>query len=303
MEFRPLRAFVEVVRQGSFSQAAKTVFATQSTVSKAVKQLEDELGVTLLDRLGHRTTLTAAGEVIYRRGIKLLADRDDLLAELDEVRGLKRGTLRLGLPPVGSSTLFAPLFAVYRQRYPGIEVQLVEEYGSDRLEQRLRSGEIDFTCALLPISPDFEWQLVRREPLVALLPPNHPLGARRSITLAELRDTPFILFGEGFTLHRIIPDACRRAGFEPHVAAYSSQIDFMLELVGAGLGVAFLPRMIASQRRNASVRSVLLKEPDTEWALAMVWRRDAYLSEAAKAWLALMREIHGNARRQISSST
>lgn len=115
MNFRPLRVFVEVVRQGGFSSAAKTVFATQSTVSKAVKQLEDEIGLPLLDRIGHRSVMTPAGEVVYRRGLKLLADRDDLLAELDEIRGVRRGSLRLGLPPVGSSTVFAPLFAIYRQ--------------------------------------------------------------------------------------------------------------------------------------------------------------------------------------------
>src|SRR5271165_3740191 len=96
---RTLRAFVEVVRQGGFSQAAKTVFATQSTVSKAVKQLESEIGVRLLDRVGHASKLTAAGEIVYHRAIRMLAERDDLLMELDELRGLKRGALRLGLPP------------------------------------------------------------------------------------------------------------------------------------------------------------------------------------------------------------
>ena len=103
MELRTLRAFVEVVRQGGFSQAAKTVFATQSTVSKAVKQLEDEIGVPLLDRIGHRSRLTVAGEVVYRRAVKMLAQRDDLIAEIEDLRGLRRGVLRLGLPPVGSS--------------------------------------------------------------------------------------------------------------------------------------------------------------------------------------------------------
>lgn len=288
MEFRPLRAFVEVVRQGGFSQAAKTVFATQSTVSKAVKQLEDEIGVPLLDRIGHRSVLTAAGEVVYRRGVKLLAGRDDMLTELDEIRGLKRGSLRLGLPPVGSSTLFA----VYSQRYPGIEVRLVE-HGSAQLLESLRAGEIDFAGALLPTLEEFDWQTVRREPLVALLPSNHPLVGRRSISLSDLKKTPFILFESGFALHRVILDASRRAGFEPNVVAQSSQIDFMIELVGAGLGAAFLPRMIATQRRNPAVRHVLLDESGTEWIMAMAWRRDAYLSGAAKAWLDLVREIHG----------
>lgn len=291
MEFRPLRAFVEVVRQGGFSQAAKTVFATQSTISKAVKQLEDEVGVPLLDRIGHRSVMTPAGEAVYRRGVKLLADRDDLLAELDEIRGLKRGVLRLGLPPVGSSTLFAPLFAVYRQRYPGIEVRLVE-HGSAQLEERLRAGDIDFAGALLSASEEFDWEPVREEPLVALLPSSHPLCERPSISLMDIRALPFILFDPGFTLHRMILDASRKAGIAPTIAAQSSQIDFMIELVSAGMGVAFLPRMIAAQRRQSTVGYVLLDDPELVWVMAMAWRRGAYLSGAAKAWLDLVREVH-----------
>lgn len=294
MEFRTLRAFVEVVRQGGFSQAAKAVFATQSTVSKAVKQLEDEIGVPLIDRLGHRNALTAAGEVVYRRALRLLADRDDLLAEIDEIRGLKRGTLRLGLPPIGSSTLFAPLFALYRQRYPGIEVRLVE-HGSDRLEEILRAGEVDFCASLLPVAEDFEWQEVRREPLVALLPMGHPLGGSRSLSFAALKGVPFILFETGFALNRIILDACGRHGFTPEVAARSSQIDFIVELAAAGLGAAFLPRMIAEQRNHKGVRLIPIDEPEADWDMAVVWRRGAYLSHAARAWLALVREVHQGA--------
>lgn len=296
MEFRQLRALVEVVRQGGFSPAAKVVFATQSAVSKAVKQLEDELGVPLLNRIGHRVTLTSAGEAVFRRATKLLADRDDLLTELDEVRGLQRGLLRLGLPPVGSNTLFAPVFVRFRQRYPGIDVQLLEEHGSDALEARLRSGSVELAATLLPAPADFDWQLVRREPLVALLPALHPLARQGSVTLSALRDTPFVLFGDGFSLQRIVLDACHAAGFEPHIAARSTQISFMVQLVGAGLGVAFFPRMIALQRGSANVRAVRLIEPKLEWAMSLAWRRDAYLSAAARAWLAMVAEVHGPAR-------
>lgn len=290
MELRTLRAFVEVVRQGGFSQAAKVVFATQSTVSKAVKQLEDEIGMPLLDRVGHRSTLNTAGDIVYRRALKILTERDDLVAELDELRGLKRGTLRLGFPPVGSSTLFAPLFAIYRSRYPGIDIRLMEQHGSERLEEILLSGEIDLAASLLPVSGALEWQDVRTEPLMALLPSDHSLAQSRFINLASLQEEPFILFEIGFALNRVIQDACQRRGFEPTIAARSSQIDFIVELVAAGLGIAFLPRMIAEQRTHPSVRHILLAEPETEWHMAMIWRRDGYLSHAARAWLALARE-------------
>src|SRR5258705_3334171 len=104
MELRTLRAFVEVVRQGGFTQAAKKVFATQSTVSKAIKHLEDEIGVPLLDRIGHRSKLTAACEIVYQRALRMLSERNYLIAELDQLLGLKRGTLTLELAPVRSST-------------------------------------------------------------------------------------------------------------------------------------------------------------------------------------------------------
>ena len=291
MELRNLRAFVEVVRQGGFSQAAKVVFATQSTVSKAVRHLEDEIGAPLLDRIGHRSTLTPVGEVVYRRALRMLAERDDLLTELDDLRGLKRGTLRLGLPPVGSSVLFAPLFAVYRQRYPGVDIRLVE-HGSDRLEAILRAGEIELAASLLPAASEFLWQPVRSEPMTVLIPRGQMQPPRRTTDLRSLRNLPFVLFEEGFAINRVILELCRSQGFEPQVIARSSQIDFIVELVSAGLGVAFLPRMIAVSQARASILQVRLREPQTQWRLAMMWRREAYLSHAARAWLQLLGEQH-----------
>ena len=292
MELRTLRAFVEVVRQGGFSQAAKAVFATQPTISKAVKQLEEELGVPLLDRIGHKSVLTAAGEIVYRRALTILAERDDLVAELDELRGLKRGSLRLGLPPLGASTLFAPLFAIYRARYPGIDIRLTEQ-GSKRLEEMVRAGEVELAASLLPIEETFDAQPVRSEPLMAVLAHDHPLAAAERTGIAALAQTPFILFESGFALNQVLLAACERNGFAPEVTARSGQIDFIVELVGAGLGVAFIPKTIAEQRRSPNVRLVLLDEPQTQWDMALIWRRGGYLSHPARAWLDIAREVYG----------
>ncbi|MCA0257365.1 MAG: LysR family transcriptional regulator [Proteobacteria bacterium] len=292
MEIRTLRAFVEVVREGGFSGAARKVFATQSAISKAVRQLEDELGLTLLDRIGHRSTLTAAGEIVYRRALAILSERDDLLNELAEYRGLKRGRLRLGLPPIGADSLFAPLFAIYRQRYPGVEIQLVE-HGSRRLEELVRTGEIDIGGLLLPVSDEFEWQEVRLEPLDVLLPENHPLAGEEAIALTALKDMPFILFDAGFALNPVILGACHAKGFEPQVTARSSQVSFIVELVGAGLGMAFLPRLIAHQRVRPGVVHRPVIDPVMNWHMAFVWRRGGFLPHAARAWLELAHEIKG----------
>jgi DNA-binding transcriptional LysR family regulator len=91
------------------------------------------------------------------------------MSEPDEVRGLKRGLLRLGLPPMVSRTLFAPLLAIYRTRYPSIDMALVED-GSDSLEDILSAGDVDFAALTIPVAEGFEYQSIRREPLMVLLP-------------------------------------------------------------------------------------------------------------------------------------
>jgi DNA-binding transcriptional LysR family regulator len=288
MEFRTLRAFVEVIRQGGFSQASKSVFITQSAVSKAVRQLEDELGYALIDRSGHKIALTDAGEVVFRRAQTMLAERDDLVAQLVELKGLQTGTLRIGMPPIGSDMLFAPLFAIYRQRYPQIEIKLVE-HGSRRLEDMVLAGDIELGASLLPVPDRFEWQEVTREPLHVLIPEDHLLGRRDEIAIRELQHLPFILFDDGFALTPMILEGCREAGFEPQIAARSGQINFIVELVGAGLGIGFLPRMIAERRVRPGVIHIPVHSPRMDWHMAWVWRRGGYLSFAAKAWLDLAR--------------
>jgi len=299
MEFRKIQMFVEVVRQQGFTRAAERLFATQSTVSKAVRQLEDELGLTLLDRGGRGVVPTPAGEVVYRRGLRLLAEHGDMQAELAALQGLERGVLRLGLPQIGANALFAPVFADYRQRFPGIEIRL-EEHGSDQLETMLRAGEVELGASLLPVAEDFDWQPVRCEPLVALVSESAGPGSAtdgEAVTFDALRRVPFILFEEGFALNRLILAACRRRGFEPEVVARSSQIDFICELAAAGLGAAFLPRFIAQQRRVPGLRLVGLDEPGTDWDMAVVWRRGAFLSHAARAWVDVVRERYGDGRK------
>jgi DNA-binding transcriptional LysR family regulator len=250
----------------------------------------EELGLQLIDRIGHKSAPTAAGEIVYRRALALLAMRDDLVSELDELRGLKRGELRLGVPAVGGDALFAPIFAAYRKRYPGIDVRLIE-HGSRRLQDALRDGDVDLAGLLLPLSDEFDWQEMRREPIVALVARNHAFAARKNVDLKALEKSPFILFEAGFALNAIILDACRQSGFNPDVTGQSTQISFILKLVGAGLGVAFLPHMIADLHGGKDVRALDITEPRMEWHMALAWRRGGYLSQAARAWLDLAQKL------------
>ena len=126
MEFKQLRSFIEVVHRGGFTQAAQTLHISQSAVSKQVAQLEQDVGQPLLERQASHLHLTAAGRIVLERGEALLRQRQALLNELDDLSQMERGELRLGLPMLGSDTLFAGLFAEYRRRHPNIAIQLLE---------------------------------------------------------------------------------------------------------------------------------------------------------------------------------
>lgn len=294
MDIRQLRMLVEVVRHDGFSAAAEAVFATQPTISKAIRQLEDELGEVLLQRSRNGVRLTPAGQIVYRRALALLGEREDMLRELEELRDLQRGELHLGLASLGSDILFAPVFARFRQLHPQIELRVLER-GSEALEESLRAGEIELAASLLPVADDLDWQPVRTEPLVALLPRQHPLAGSATLQLQDLAEVPFVLFEKGFLLNRHIIQACQVRGFSPREVTRSGQPDFIVALVAAGLGVALLPRMIANARPRADVVIVPLDEPELDWKMVLAWRRGGYLSAAAQAWLRLVEAQHGQA--------
>jgi DNA-binding transcriptional LysR family regulator len=288
MELRNLRALVEVVRRTTFSGAAKELFATQSAVSKAVKQLEDELGMLLLERNGRNSRLTDAGEIVFKRATSILTETKDLVTELSELRGLNRGKLRFGLPSMGA-ILFAKSFALFRKQYPNIEVQLFE-HGGRRLEELLLTGNIELAASLLPLNPEFESHPIARQPLKLLISATHVLARRKTVGIRMLSNIPFVLCEGGFVLNRRIADACKRQGFAPKIAARSSQVDFVVELVAANVGVAILPEMIAERFSHRGVTALAIDDPQMEWHMALMWRRGGYLSSAARAWKTMICE-------------
>ncbi|KWB88643.1 LysR family transcriptional regulator [Burkholderia ubonensis] len=290
MELRNLRAFVEVALRGSFTDASKTLHMTQSAVSKSVKLLEGELGVSLLTRVGPKSTMTAAGELVFVRAQQMLAVRDDMLSELGDLYNLKRGTLRIGLPPVGSDTLFAPLFTKFRSCYPDVDVYLVES-GAKQLEQALRMGDVEIAAVLGPMPDEFDGLPVWNESIIAVCARVHPLAASRHIDFGTLANEPLILFDSRFKMHQMIVDACIKNGFSPKIVAESSQIPFMIKLAACGLGVTFLPRLVAEQYNRDDIALLELGESGVAWDMAIAWRRGAALSQAAKAWLALAKEV------------
>jgi len=288
MDVRSLTAFVEVVRRGGFTRAGEALHLTQPAVSKAVKGLEEELGQPLLLRAGRRVALTDAGRGVYERALGILAALRAIADEVAEVGQVKRGQVRVGVPPMVGAVFFPPVLHDFRSQYPGITLTLHEE-GARRIEALVLEGELDAGATVLPADATaFELIPLMRDVLCAVLPPRSPLARRRKVALRELRDVPLVLYRADFALHGHILDACRREGFTPRVASESSQWDFMAAMVAADVGAALLPRTICRRLDPARVRVLPLAEP-LPWDLALAWRRGHHLAPAARAFVEVVR--------------
>jgi DNA-binding transcriptional LysR family regulator len=290
MDVQALRTFVEVARRRGFTRASEALHVTQPAVSKVVRALEEELGTPLLVRERRTVSLTEAGRMVLERAQGILDALRGIEEEVVEIAALRRGRLRIGFPPIVGVAFFPPLLAEFHTAYPGIVLELREE-GSHHIEALVASRELDVGAVVLPTDEEaFGTMPFVHEDLRAVLHPSHPLARRESLALRELAGTPFVLYRPEFALHGHILEACRRAGFKPHVASESSHWDFIVAMVAANIGVALLPGTICRQLDPEQVRSVAMTKPLIPWDVALVWRRDRHLPPATRAWLDLARK-------------
>lgn len=285
MDIRHLHYFLEVARQKSFTKAAQALYITQPSISKTVKNLEEELGVTLLDRYGKKVELTDAGEVFARQAQEIVTSFHNLSSELDDLMNLKKGHIRIGLPPMIGSSFFPKVIGEFYKQYPNVTIQLFED-GGKKVESDVVSGALDIGVTVLPADDSLlDGYVFVRESLKVVLHPTHLLAGEQEISLSDLREDAFILFREDFTLHDRIIGACQKAGYQPRIIYESAQWDLISNMVAAGLGVALMPETICMELDVEEVCILPLQER-IPWELGMVWRKDRYQSFAVREWIA-----------------
>ena len=292
MDIRSLRYFVETARLSSFTQAAELLHVTQSTISKMVHQLEEELGTPLFVRDGRRLGLTDTGRVVFQRGEEMLATMRTLAAEVRDVQAVRRGTLTVGIPPM-INLLFTPVLKAFRERHPDIALVLREETGQN-VERLVAAGELEIGMTVLPADPALPVQTlpVASYPMWALAAGGTFQRQRRTLKLSALKDLPLVLLTDDFALTRALRRAFAQAGFEPAVAAQSGQWDWLVEMASAGIGVALLPEPFIDRMGDEALQAVRIVEPEVAWQVAHVWS-GRYLSHAARAWLDVSAEVLG----------
>lgn len=294
MELRQLEYFQMVAKTNNITRAAEQLHVSQSTVTLAIQKLEDELGVLLFDRSQKHLLLTAEGQVFVQKVSDSLNLLQDGVAEINDYLQLKKGTLKVGVPPMIGSYLFPEILAGFKKYYPNLELSIVEE-GSFDIRQLLEKGELDIGIVnLYQPSPLLETLPISKEQIVACLPLNHALAGHSIISLTEIKDEPFILFKEGAYNRLILLNECKKHGFVPNILLSSDQIETMKGLVEKGVGICFLIEAIARKSQHYLV--IPLTEP-LYLDFGLAWKKDKYLSMAAQAFINFITKlipIHDN---------
>lgn len=271
---RQLRYLKLLVDHGSFSKAAEAAHVTQPTLSAGIQELERILGPALVDRNRSGVILTAAGEDVVSRAGSILAQAEELVSEAQNAGVPLGGRFRLGVIPTIAPFLLPPVLPMLRQTYPKLRLFLREDQ-THRLLADVRSGGLDAAVVALPYDTQgLDWAHVADDELVAALPIGHPLCGAERVSPGRLEREELILLEDGHCLRDHALMACGLPRHDRDEGFAATSLATLVQMVGSGLGVSFLPAMAVNAGLAAAaqitVRPLEADHPSREVVVA--WR-------------------------------
>lgn len=286
LDIKQMKYFVEVVRQEGMTRAAETLYIAQPTISKAIKELELELGEPLFDRSKRQLSLTDVGEVFFNKACEILNLYDSLPFEISSLLGIEKGYVSIGLSAIMDMERFGQVLGEFHQKYPDVVFNL-NENGGKTIEAQVRNNDIHLGLTSLPVNnQEFDSFPLYSERFEVVMHHLHPLAHQQSVTISDLKDEDFVMFNEYFYLNDKIIAVTRQAGFVPHIVSKISQWRFIEHLITAKMGISILPenivRIIA---QNPEIRVLQLSDVTLDWEMGVIWKKDVHLNHATKTFL------------------
>jgi LysR family transcriptional regulator, benzoate and cis,cis-muconate-responsive activator of ben and cat genes len=277
MELRHLRYFQAVAEELSFSKAARRLRVAQPALSRAVKDLETQLGVELLTRSRRGVALTEAGAVLLDETAILMQRVDHLVGRVQRTAAGEEGEIRLGYIGAPTHAFLGRLLREFHQRFPRVSI-ILEERTPERVWEMVARGRLSLglTRPVLAVpSTNLRTLLLRKEPLCGVFPNTDPRAKKKSVPWTDLRQDPLIVLArrEGVGLHEEILAACRRARISPRLAHTPSVITTILSYVEAGAGIGVIPESVAMLGSGVPLTFRPLT-PQQCVDLVMVWKED-----------------------------
>ncbi|WP_180039666.1 DNA-binding transcriptional regulator HcaR [Acinetobacter sp. YH12100] len=247
MELRHLRYFITVAEELNFSKAALKLYTAQPSLSQQIKDLEEDVGVKLLNRTKRKVELTEEGAVFLEQARLTLAQADKAVAMARQVSQAKQQMLRIGFVPVAEMKIFPYILPNLRVQNPDLKIELLSLNNNEQM-RLLKKGDLDLTFTRHNFNSDeIESQFVIREPLIFILPKDHPLAKYERIPVKALNGIDFIIPSaeQSLTLNQAILDFAKANGIEFNIVQKADNILFNINSIGMGLGCTILPGYIA----------------------------------------------------------
>lgn len=282
MEIRQLRYFLEVARLGNFTKAAEALRIAQPAVSMAIKNLEEELDLVLFNRREKKVSLTAEGEIFLPHARRILEDMKAAELEMGELKGLAKGEVRIGIPPMISAYFFPDIFRDFLREYPQLHLSVYGE-GAGRIQKMIGLGELDMGVVAGESFPEtLEVRQFLREEVVVCVPLDHPFASRRSVTLAEFIGEPLVFYKEGYYLREFFLEALKETGSTPQIVFETNLFSLVKSLVRNGTGISTFLKMVVAADPDLVAVSF---DPPLYLDLLIAWKKHIYLSRANRAFV------------------
>lgn len=287
MELRHLRYFQALAECLSFTRAAEKVHVTQSTLSHQIKQLEDELGVTLFDRVGKRVLLTDVGEMLLTNIVPALRQVDLAVKAVRAEDEHLAGEVRIGATHSFNVHVIPHCIAAFLARYPSVKV-VVEELSAENIATRLMAGEIDLAVSYRPPKAEDLWfEPLYNEEMMLVVRNDHPLARRRHVRMVQLHGVKLILLPKYFATRQILDECFEATGAEPQVVAELNAIAPMFELVRQTNGAAIVGASACPAADD--LRYIPLESPTPMRTPGLLWKRGAPRDAAVKYFANVIR--------------
>ncbi|KAA8746564.1 MULTISPECIES: LysR family transcriptional regulator [Paenibacillus] len=276
MELLQLKYFLTVARCEHVTEAAGKLHVTQSSLSKTIQRLEDDLGVPLFDRIGRKLRLNDFGRTFLQRTEKALFELEQGKREIADLSNPDQGTLQLA---VTTASTLPGILREFRKTKPDIQfhVQMVSLENMSRL---LHRGEVDFCLSSPPIEgDDIECQILYEDPIVVAVPTGHRYADRSSIQLTELKDEWFVGVKQGYGVRDMVDSVCQSAGFLPKYVYEGDEPARLTALVEAEIGLAFIPS--TARNPHERIRYLQVEEHQLVREIALLSHKNRYISKAA----------------------
>lgn len=281
MNLRDLQYLAALADHRHFGRAAAASFVSQPTLSTQIKKLEAELGLTLVERTPRRVLLTEAGLQIVARARNVLNEVEQIKRIARRGRDPEAGTLRLGIFPTLGPYLLPHVLGSIRERYPRLELLLVEEK-TPELVQRLREGKLDAAILALPVNDDtLRAEFLFEEPFLLAAPEAHPLAGRRVLKLADLEHQHLLLLEDGHCLRDQALEVCRMSGAGERQGFRATSLETLRQMVAANVGITLLPILAVQPPipHTGNVHLTAFRGHPPSRRIAMFWRKSSALDD------------------------